>query len=346
MCEEFARQGVDVELVVPNKKNLIGINPFLYWNIVPLFSIRRVFISDMGSRTERFPVFMFLFDQLFFLLSIMFTVGMKGVDVLYTRDYFLLFACPKKVPKRVIEVHDIPHFLFLFRIALRRATHVIALTNGVRDALIALGIPAPQIVVAHDAVHLAEFAHPESKLEARERLGIAADEQVAMYIGRIDRWKGTDILFAAAKILKKTRIVVIGGEESELNSLRTQYPNVLFVGARPYKELANNMSAADVLVLPNSGKFEISSLYTSPLKLFAYMTSLRPIISSDLPSIREVLDDSSAYFVQSDDPIALANGIEYAIENTKSKTVALSAQRIVQQYTWEKRVKLILKTLL
>src|SRR5262249_13241169 len=67
------------------------------------------------------------------------------------------------------------------------------------------------------------------------------------------------------------------------------------------------LAAAAVLVLPNSRAEPISARYTSPLKLFEYMAAGRPIVASDLPSLREVLTGGrNAVLVPPDDPGALA----------------------------------------
>ena len=79
--------------------------------------------------------------------------------------------------------------------------------------------------------------------------------------------------------------------------------------------------------------------------MFEYMASGRPIIATDLPSIREVLNDSSAssgrgnaIIVKPDNPEDLARGIKTALEN-KELVNKISAQAFedVNKYTWEKR---------
>jgi glycosyltransferase involved in cell wall biosynthesis len=82
----------------------------------------------------------------------------------------------------------------------------------------------------------------------------------------------------------------------------------------------------------------------SPLKLFEYMASQRPIISSDLPSVREILDESNCLFCKPDNHKDLAVKILKLIKDSElSKKIANKAFRDVQKYTWDRRVKKILK---
>src|ERR1700683_1585425 len=116
----------------------------------------------------------------------------------------------------------------------------------------------------------------------------------------------------------------------------------MFLVFRPYRELADNQAAADVLVLPNSGKYSISVRDTSPLKLFTYMASGKPIVASDLPSIREVLTDETATFFKADDPEDLARAINHVCgSNADANVRALNARREVQRYTWDARARVI-----
>jgi len=102
--------------------------------------------------------------------------------------------------------------------------------------------------------------------------------------------------------------------------------------------------AVDILVLPNSGKTEISRNRTSPMKMFEYMASKRPIIASNLPSIREILNENNAILVKSDDSEYLANNINLTFKETDfANKISIQAHKDVQDYNWNKRVEKILK---
>ena len=79
------------------------------------------------------------------------------------------------------------------------------------------------------------------------------------------------------------------------------------------------------------------------MKLFEYMASKRPIISTDFSTIRNILDDESCFFVEPDDPGAMADGIEHCINNKDySEKISLKAYQIVQDYSWNKRAEKII----
>ena len=117
----------------------------------------------------------------------------------------------------------------------------------------------------------------------------------------------------------------------------------MIIGYRSHSEIPYWLKAADVLVLPNSGKEEISKYWTSPIKMFEYMASKRPIMASDLPSIREILNEGNAILVQPDNPQGLAEGIRKVLEN-KNLAEKISARAFddVKQHTWAKRAEKIL----
>ena len=103
------------------------------------------------------------------------------------------------------------------------------------------------------------------------------------------------------------------------------------------------MRAADMLVIPNSAKEDISRLYTSPMKLFEYMASGTPIIASDLPSLREILNESNSSFFIADDVQDLSRVIgEVSSNHKKAQEKAVLASEQVKKYTWQRRAQSIL----
>ena len=341
MCEAFASLGNDVTLVVPRKRDFLDADPFAYYGVKENFSIRHIVIPDMGSKSETLPKFLLRFDLLSFIIGLLFSNVAKNGDALYFRDYPLLFAFSPRRYRLVCEVHHIYGWRGLFLHALRRASLIVVITQGLKDDLVALGLSEKKIIVAPDAVNLSIFDDVESKESARKRLGLSQEKKIALYIGRIDEWKGTSVLFKTAdKLRSNVQIAVIGNGPEDLAQLQSRYPRVAFLGFRPYREIANNQAAADILILPNSGREEISARFTSPLKLFTYMASQVPIVASDLPSIREILSDEEAYFATPDDPEDLARAIEEALGNTlRAKEKSARAYKKVLEYTWSARAK-------
>jgi glycosyltransferase involved in cell wall biosynthesis len=81
----------------------------------------------------------------------------------------------------------------------------------------------------------------------------------------------------------------------------------------------------------------------SPVKMFEYMASKRPIIASGLPSIKEVLNDKNALLVKEGSSKDLAEGIKTILGNERlAEDLAAQAFIDVQEYSWPKRVGKIL----
>lgn len=339
MCEAFAKAGNEVELVVPNRTGTKDVDPFTQARVAPFFKITKLQCVDLFPGTQ--SGFLYWLRTGTFLASARRYLSKTPYDLLYTREPY----APGDITKTVFELHSM-HSVRHALESLKKARGVVAITKGLKDDLVVSGIEAERIHVAPDAVDLDDFANPESKQQARERLGVPAEKKAAFYIGILDPWKGTDTLYAAAKHLSPDiQTVVIGGFDGEEQALIPLHPEVRFLGYRPYTELPGNQQAADVLVLPNSGKEVLSAKYTSPLKLFTYMASGVPIVASDLPSLREVLSEKNAYLVPADTPEALAQGIQEALAHPEDANArAMQARADVQEYTWEKRAQKILSS--
>jgi glycosyltransferase involved in cell wall biosynthesis len=338
-CDAFAKQGADVTLLVPRRAHTSKANPFTIAGVEENFTIKRLPCIDLFPGTQS-RVFFWLrtFSFLFFARLYLFT---HAADIVYTRELHVWAP----LSHTVFELHTVNPSIVKTIPRLRKARGTVVITEGIRTELSLCGFRSERVLVAPDAVDPSEFAFPESREEARKRLGVPMESTAIFYIGLLDAWKGADVLYEAAKLLAPAITTVIIGEgETPIEELKKRHPEILFLGFLPYRELANNMAAADVLILPNSGKSDISAKFTSPLKLFAYMTSGIPIVASRLPSIGEILSEENAFLATPDDAGALAEQVRYVVTHPEEAgTRAVRAKQDVLKYTWEDRAKSILE---
>ena len=117
---------------------------------------------------------------------------------------------------------------------------------------------------------------------------------------------------------------------------------VRFRGFVPPPELEAERRQAAVFVIPNLDS-TTSRLFTSPLKLFEAMASGRPIVASDLPSIREVLTDGvNALLVPPGDVNILAVAISRLLGDAALRErLAARAFADVHAYSWDQRAATI-----
>lgn len=191
------------------------------------------------------------------------------------------------------------------------------------------------------------FSFNEAKEVLRSRLNMDKNKKIVMYSGHLYRHKGIYTLLDAAKLLPSDfMICVLGGTPVDISAVKAyinanKINNVTVLGYASYYKVSQYIASADILVLPNSSKNKFSRVYTSPLKLFEYMASGNIIVSSDVPSLREILNEGNSILVAPDDPKALAEGIRKAA-NKKLSKLASQAKKEAAVYSWDERAGKIL----
>ena len=338
MCQAFAQVNHKVTLFVSNRASVITEEPETYYDLKFKFNLRRIAVPDIAQYGIKL---FYIIAALGFAWGVRKQLKAESYDVLYSRDdwvlLFLSFLLPG-VPF-VYESHQ-ARFSFASRYIIKRGCQTVVISEGISDDYLKRGVPKEQLCVAHDGIDESFFATDISKADARTRLGIESERPVAMYIGGFDAWKGVETFFAAAAKLPAINCVAIGGTEAEVARYQTQYPAVQFLGSRPYADLKYNQRAADILVIPNTAKNDLSARYTSPLKLFAHMTSGVPLVVSDIPSLRAVVSETHAYFAEADNVDSWVNTLgAVAAEPDISKPQ--QALQLASAYTWEKRAERI-----
>lgn len=347
-CESLASNGADVTLVIPSKRNLIIEDPFDYYKVEKNFRIIRLPAFNFGPSGS---LLFFVANSITFYISLYFFLLTKNKrdTILYTRGEVAIILA-RFIPKKLFfwETHIKPKKINLYRKVFRRASGIITVTKYYAEELLAdFKIPKESIFVAPDAVELKDFLVEGTKDFFREKVKLPKERKIVLYAGQLYSWKGVQVLAESANFLDNNIIIVIvGGADDDLANFREQYgrkDNILVLGQKPYSQIKYYLKAADVLVIPNSARSEVSMFYTSPLKLFEYMTSGVPIIASDLPSFREVLTEENAIFFVSDNSKDLAKKIQEILSNKElAENISKRALYDVENYTWLKRGNSIL----
>lgn len=170
---------------------------------------------------------------------------------------------------------------------------------------------------------------------------------VAAYAGHFYPWKGAAVLIDALARLPGVRGLFIGGHPAESDGVRLRSrardlgltDRVTFTGLVARTALPALLRNAHVLVMPTVAT--PSARYTCPLKLFEYMSAGRPIVASDLPPLRELVDDGrTALLVAPGDPEALAAGMHAVLADAATaERMARAALEQVADYAWGRRAE-------
>jgi len=342
-CEAFADLGIDITLVVPYRRNDIAKNIFDYYSIKRNFEFRKIFSPDFYLPGKLDKIAFAVKNFISAIILVVHTLFLR-VDIIYSRDEPIIFFSSflRKSRGLIFEAHRFSDLRqFFYRRFKKKNIKIIAISNGLKNKFMEFGFKPENILVAPDGVNIEKFNINKTKEECRRELDLPLDKKIVLYSGHLFEWKGAHILAEAVVYLQEVLFVFIGGTEANILEFQKKFgngKNIKIFGQKPHEEIPLFLKTADVLVLPNSAKEIISSLYTSPLKLFEYMASGRPIVASDLPSIREVLNEKNSILVKPDDAEALASGIKKALGDiTLSDQISRTAFEDVKKYTWGKR---------
>ena len=352
-CEAFAGEGVEVVLLVPRRVGRGKEDPYTYYGvqknfkIVYLPTLDLLWVKALQGLAFQLGFASFSVSCLFYLLF-----NANKNDIIYSNESFSILLASLYFPQTLYEVHDFPeHKLGFYKMLFHRVRHILA-TNTWKIKRIeeAFNVSHSKMLCERNAVEVKDFDILLTKKEARAKLGLPKDEKIIVYTGHLYSWKGVDMLAEAAKMLAEdTLVVFVGGTESDVKNFRSIYGNVKnikIVGHRDHSEIPVWQKSADVLVLPNTAKEDISKYYTSPMKLFEYMASKRPVVASNIPSIAEILNNTNAVLVNPDDPADLARGIKEILKDEKQGAVLSDkAYAEVLYHSWQARAKRILNFL-
>jgi glycosyltransferase involved in cell wall biosynthesis len=355
-CHALAERGHAVRLVVRPDTAAPARDPLVFYDLPPVEQLTVTTIpSAQRPRASRIR----------FLLGAVALVRAHPGAIVYTRDLgvaaFLLQVPARRRPRVIYESHGIapvvsaelpvllgsarrPSPTKLRRLDRRerwvwtRAAASVVITHALGADLAGRYGPRERVFVVPDG------AREPAGLNGR--LDRLPEQPLAAYAGHLYPWKGVDVFVRALAAAPRVRGLIVGGHPGERDLSRVEAlvatlglrDRVEITGLVPAADVARRLAAASMLVLPNTAS-TVSERYTSPLKLFEYLWLGRPIVASDLASIREVLHDGqTALLVPPGDPGALAAAMNrLAGHPTLAAALGRAARELAPNFTWSAR---------
>jgi glycosyltransferase involved in cell wall biosynthesis len=231
-------------------------------------------------------------------------------------------------------------FLALERTMIRRSRVVIVICPSLEDTVRTID-PDAQVVLIENAPGSAEAdATPEQAAAVRRSLGVARETPIVLYTGTFEAYQGLDLLFDAmvrvAAARPDARLVLAGGKPEQIHRAKADVGRLgmagvtIFAGERPAPEIPAYLLAADVLVSPRSRGTN------TPLKIYQYLRSGRPIVATRLLTHTQVLSDQTAILTDAS-PEAFAAGILESLNDaSRAAAVGRTARELAAtKYSYE-----------
>ena len=222
---------------------------------------------------------------------------------------------------------------------IQQSDYIIASTAEERIQIIRhCGATPGQVRVIPCGIDLKLFT-PKNKQQARIKLGLEHHEPVLLFVGRLDPFKGPDLLLrSAAMMQEKAQIVIVGGKSSndkdiqDLKALAVQLKiskHVHFIDAQPQYKLPILYSAADVTVIPSFHE----SFGLAAVESLACST---PVVATRAGGLTTVVQNGKTGFLVPRCPGFFAERLDSLLQNpTLLKNMSAAARTSVIQYSWK-----------
>lgn len=235
----------------------------------------------------------------------------------------LLIGCVKTIQKLIV----------------RRADAVIAICPDLETAVRRISPGKPVYMIENLAVDEElppADAHAARRLRQQWELG---DGPVLVYTGTFESYQGIELVLRSAAIVQAVfptaRYVLVGGKPAQIEKQRLLARElgvaemVCFTGQRPLEEMPQYTALADILLSPRSGGTN------TPLKLYTYLRSGKPILATAILSHTQILTPDMAALVAAT-PEGLAQGaIELLQDRKKAQLLGEHGRQVAEeQYSW------------
>lgn len=211
---------------------------------------------------------------------------------------------------------------------LKRADSIIAVTAGIKRHLVEeYGVDGKKITVIENGANI-EIFRPGDQDRAREDLGLDPSARYVCFTGNFAPWQGLSHFIRAIPLIRDTcpaaRFLLVGDGvmREECAALAADLgvrDLVHFTGRVAYESVPLYVTASDVCVAPFI-RDRNDRIGLSPLKVYEYMGCGKPVVASDIPGVRELLEHSGGGIsVRPEDPQAIASAVSMLLADPEMR---------------------------
>lgn len=323
-----------------------------------LKKIHNIYGTKNSFEIKLFNLYLNRLQILLFHIKILFNIF--NFQIIYCRHPFFLLSLLFYKKKYILELHDLRIFnsffykkLFKFILFNKKLTSIVLISNQLKiDFLKIFPKLDNKLIVAHDGSSLFDEKVSNNNISFIKKYSFNI-----IYVGSLHPGKGLEIIKPLSKNFNNFGFHIIGGNEKEIKNYQKEFnnqKNIFFYGYINHSNIKNYIYFSDICLLPNLPDVKIYSnnkyidigKYTSPLKMFDYMSVGKPIIASKLKNIQEVLNHkNNAYLCSYQDLNEWIDAIDTLYTDKQFRLLIGNNAKndLLNKYQWPVRIKQIFK---
>jgi len=348
ICSALAGLGHEVTILLPDaEEQRNGHNIFSFYGLEETFQVRKLYYPNYKGKT------------IYFSLAVGLALKQLKPDMVVGRFLNGCFVATKMGIPVVFDTHGpiwedstLSAWIFkkmLNQPALRKITvNSSALKKIYQESNCFEGAryQAENIVVAHNGANLYD-------LSVKADLPGRSSSMKAGYFGHLYAGRGVEVIIELAERMPELDFYIAGGEEADIAYWKSKatLSNLHFLGFITFGEIYKYRNACDVLLAPYQkvvspgGETADQAPYMNPIKILEYMSTKKAIICSDLPTTREVLDESNAMLVKYDAVDQWVRALRELKDNEslRNELAEKAFESFLVRYTWKKRAQTLIE---
>jgi len=226
---------------------------------------------------------------------------------------------------------------------LRKANLVIVINEPLREYAIAMGAARPRTMVIRAGIDPKRYNPEVDGNNIRSEYGIDQRDKVLFFMGWLYHFSGLKELARQLCKVKNPRmklfIVGEGDAYKDLQGIVEQYglrDRVILAGRQPYSDIPGFIASADICLLPAYNNATMRDIV--PIKMYEYLAMGKPVISTDLPGIRQEFGENHGVIYVSG-PSEVLNKALNMFEDGSVESEGRKGREFMKGKDWDKVVR-------